>query len=70
MKYFDVNKRTLWEIRHRINDPAGKQNYRMAQSIDSDQQKFEERIAKYQHEGRRLTKQMRNYLRNKTNKNV
>ena len=70
MKYFDVGKRALWEIKHRIDDPAGKQNYRMAQSIEADQQRFEERIARYQTEGRRLTKQMRNYLRSKAKNNA
>lgn len=69
MKYKNVEERAMWEMRFRANKPRSKQNYRMAHDVDRDQQVLEERIARYQSEGRRLNKRMRNYLRSKENAN-
>lgn len=65
MKYFNVGKRALWEMKHRAHNPLGCQNYRMSQSISIDQENIELKIKKYQDEGRRLSKKMRNYIRSK-----
>jgi isocitrate lyase len=65
MKYIDTIDRLMWEVKHRQRNPASTQNYYMSRDVKRRQEDMEARITQYQEQGRKLTKQMRSYLRSK-----
>jgi len=66
MKYKNVNKRLIWEMSLRRNQPDSKTNYYLSESIRKLQDDMEKKIEQYRNEGRKLTKKMRSYVRSKS----